>query len=95
MGRFLARTTAAASLGILWVLSLPSSAVAQTTPPSTNGNVFESFDFDPFRGFPGSATRVMHDVLVGIIIVFALTLIVLVVFRGRTDNSSSFRRSGS
>ena len=91
MGRFLARTTAAALLGFLSVLSLPSSAVAQTTQPSTKG--FELFV--PFPGFPGSATRVMHDVLVGIIIVFAVTLIGLVVFRGRADNRSSFRRSRS
>ena len=61
MGRFLARTTAAASLGFLWVLSLPSSAVAQTTPPSINDNGL-NFEWDP--GFPHSATHVMHDVLV-------------------------------
>jgi ABC-type Fe3+ transport system permease subunit len=93
MGRLLARTATAVSLGFLWTLPLCSPAVARTTQSPASDNGFHIEFFDP--QFPHSATQVMHYVLVGIIITFAVTLIGLVVYRGRPNNGSGFRRSGS
>jgi ABC-type Fe3+ transport system permease subunit len=92
MGRWLARTATVASLAFLWMLPLCSPAVAGTTQPPTNDNGFQ-FEWDP--GFPHGATQVMHYMAVGVIIIFAVTLIGLVVYRGRPDNGSGFSRSGS
>jgi hypothetical protein len=93
MGRWLARTATVASLGFLSTLALCSAAVAGTTqPPTEDSNGFPNFEWDP--GFPHSATQVMHYVAVVVIIIFAVTLIGLVVYRGRRDNGSGFSRSG-
>jgi hypothetical protein len=91
MGRLLARTVTAASLGLLSILLLSSPAVAQAPQPPAKDI---SFDFSFFE-FPAGATRVTFYVLVGIIIMFAGTLIGLIVFRGHPDNGSGFSRSGS
>ena len=51
------------TVGLLSLLSLASPAIAQDTAPSSG----EDRGFDIFPGFPGSATRVMFYVMVGII----------------------------
>jgi hypothetical protein len=89
MNRLLARTATAASLGFLWTLALCSPVVAGTTEPPTE-DIWFHVEFDFFPGFPHSATRVMFYVLVGLIVTFAMTLIGLVVYRGRPDNGSGF-----
>jgi hypothetical protein len=94
MRRLLARAATAGSLGFLWTLSLCPPAIAGTTQrPNTDNGFGSHFEF--FPGFPHSATHVMHYVAVGIIITVAVTLIGLVVYRGRPDNGSGFSRSGS
>jgi hypothetical protein len=91
VGRFLDGATVAMTAGFLLFMSLASPAIAQDAgPPPGKDN---GFDF--FPGFPGGAAQVMFYVLVGIIIVFAGTLIGLIFYRGRADDDSGFTRSGS
>lgn len=86
VGRFLAIATGAVTTGLLWGLLLSSPAVAEATGPPGKDNGFDIFNLQ----FPGSATRVMFYVLVGIVIIFAGTLIGMVFYRDRTDDGSGF-----
>jgi hypothetical protein len=79
------------TVGLSLLLFLASTAVAQDTGPSSGKD--SGFDFFDLR-FPGSATRAMFYVMVGIIIVLAGAIIGLIFHRGRADDDSGFTRSG-
>jgi hypothetical protein len=87
------RTHAFAQLTAKWTASelwsgswseILSAGCSPLGPGRVRGGVISFFDL------PDSATRVMFYVAVGIAVVVAVTLIGLVVYRGRPDNGSGF-----
>ena len=80
------------TVGLSLLLFLASTGVAQDTGPSSGKD--SGFDFFDPR-FPGSATRAMFYVMVGIIIVLAGAITSLIFHRGRADEDSGFTRSGA
>jgi hypothetical protein len=91
VGRFLGKTAAAVTVGLSLLLFLASTAVAQDAGPSSGND--SGFDFFDLR-FPGSATRAMFYVMLGIIIMFAGAIIGLIFDRDRAHEESGFTRSG-
>jgi hypothetical protein len=80
---FLRAATATATAPFLWCLSFAtwSAAEVKVAPANRDGN-FEIFDLR----FPSGAVRIMFYVLVGIIIVLAVSLLGLVFYRGRPND---------